>query len=113
MPGITKETLDGIIAHEEEIKQDWAKAYAKAVADDNGEAIFALLKAAPKVKRASDSAVRIKKRADEYVQADRQASAKFVSTGDVEKDLDYAAARATMARKANSVRKFILTVENL
>ena len=40
---ISKETLDGIIAHEEEVKKEWATAYAQAVKDDNGEAIFALL----------------------------------------------------------------------
>ncbi len=102
---ITKETLDGIIAHEEEIKKQWAEAYAKAVESDNGEAIFALLKAAPKVKRASDSAVRIKKQAASYLMADKQSAEKFVSTGVADRDLDYAAARATVARKANAMRK--------
>lgn len=110
---INKETLEGVIAHEEEIKRDWAKAYAKAVEEDNGEAIFSLLKAAPKVKRASDSAVRIKKRVADYVQAERVLATKAVATGNADEDLEYAAARAGMARKANSVRKFILSVENL
>lgn len=110
---ITKEIMDGIIAHEEEVKREWATAYAQAVKDDNGEMIALLLKTAPKVKRASDSAVRIKKSLNSYLQADDQASRKFEATGDVDKDLSYAAARATVARKANAMHKFILTVENL
>ena len=110
---IDKEMLDGIIAHEEEIKREWAKAYKQAVDDDNGEAITLLLKSAPKVKRASDTAIRIKKKVATYVQADKVASSKMVATGDADNDLAYAASRAGMARKANSVHKFILTVENL
>lgn len=110
---ITKEVIDGIIAHEEEVKREWAKAYNQAVKDDNGEMIQMLLKSAPKVKRASDGAIRIKKGLNTYIQADEQASRKFETTGDVEKDLAYAAARATVARKANAMHKFILTVENL
>lgn len=110
---ITKEVLDGIIAHEEEVKREWAKAYKEAVDADNGEAIFMLLKSAPRVKRASDSAIRIKKGANSYLQADEQASKKFEATGDADKDLSYMAARATVARKANAMHKFILTVENL
>lgn len=110
---ITKEVLDGIIKHEEEVKGEWAKAYKKAVDEDNGEAIFILLKSAPKVKRASDVAVRIKKNMEGYVMADRQSSEPFKATGDVETDLSYATARSSVARKASSVRKFILSVENL
>ncbi len=110
---ISKESLDGIIAHEEEVKKAWAKAYKEAVDTDNGEAIFALLKTAPKMKRASDTAVRIKKSMDTYVQADRQASQPFKATGEMDVDLAYAAARSSAARKANSVHKFILSIENL
>lgn len=110
---ITKEVMDGIIAHEEEVKKEWAKAYKEAVDADNGEAIQMLLKSAPKVKRASDSAVRIKKGLSTYLQADEQANKPFKTTGDMDMDLNYAAARATVARKANAMHKFILTVENL
>ena len=110
---ITKEVLDGIIAHEEEVKREWAKAYNQAVKEDNGDAISMLLKSAPKVKRASDSAVRIKKSLATYIQADDQSNRPFEATGDADKDLNYAASRATVARKANAMRKFILTVENL
>lgn len=110
---ITQEMLDGIIKHEEEVKRDWAKAYNQAVKDDNGEAISLLLKSAPKVKRASDTAVRIKDKMSEYVQADKVASTKCVTTGDMDQDLTYAAARARLLRKANAVTRFIYSVENL
>lgn len=110
---ISKETLDLIIQHEEQVKREWAEAYKKAVDANNQEMIFMLLKSAPKVKRASDTAVRIKKNLESYLIADRQSQEKYVATGNMDHDLAYGAARASTARKANSVHKFIISVENL
>lgn len=110
---LTKEQLTGIMAHSDEVKRDWARAYKAAVDEDNGEAIALLLKTAPRIKRASDAVIRIKRHVEDYVTADIQANQKFVATGDVDTDLAYASSRATMARKANSVHEFIQTVENL
>lgn len=108
-----KTQIEGIAKHADEVTKDWHKAYQKAVADDNADAIAMLLKVAPKLKRVHTMTYRIIEKADEYAQADKILAVKVEATGDMEQDLTLAAFRASSMRKVNSLHRFAQEVEKL
>lgn len=111
------EQVRGILGTAEEKTDEFAKAYAQALKDDNGEAIAALIKAAGKAKRVLDRARKLEKNPEAFAIKLHEAQNNLKAANpeaDAKKEIiiDTLAKKTSALRRVTGWRKFAESVEN-